>query len=302
MKQAFTVTIEGFSAGQDVAAVIQREIGQGSWTVHVEAQGQPEEDAHAGPLVSILLPAYNYGHRIERMIASIRAQSVQDVELIVVDDGSSDDTITRVRPMLGPQDRLVCHGKNQGAAAAINTAARFATGKFMTWVSADNEMTPDWLESLLAVLAANADTGVAYANYDRFNGPFYDPSVENRRYRTWGRPYDPARLLNDQNCFIGPAFLVRAEIWRAVGDLRGRNSCDYDHWLRIEEECQRRGLTFRYHGAVLCHYYAGDERITVTRRHEYDAGVWQEEARKRRLGPRGPHGNKMGVSQATIVS
>jgi hypothetical protein len=164
----------------------------------------------------------------------------------------------------------------------------------MTWVSADNEMTADWLETLLDVLKAHRDAGVAYANYDRFNGPHYDSAIAAAR--TWGKPYDPARLLSDQNCFIGPAFLVRAEVWRAVGELRGKISCDYDHWLRIEEECQRRGLTFRYHGSVLCHYYAGDERITVTRKHEYDATRWQAEARQRRGA------KKMGIVEATVVS
>jgi len=75
---------------------------------------------------------------------------------------------------------------------------------------------------------------------------------------------------------------VRRDVWEAVGDLRGRNSCDYDHWLRIEEECGKRGLAFKYLPQILCHYYAGDERTTVTRRNEYDAPRWQAEARARR--------------------
>jgi glycosyltransferase involved in cell wall biosynthesis len=173
---------------------------------------------------------------------------------------------------------MIVHGKNRGAAEAINTAARAATGKFMTWVSADNEMTPGWLAALLARMTSTV--GVAYANYDRFNGDKYVPPASPAR--TWGKPYDPTRLLNDQNCYIGPAFLVRAEIWREVGDLRGKINCDYDHWLRIEEACLARGMSFSYEPTVLCHYYAGNERITVTRRKEYDAHVWQEEARKRR--------------------
>jgi glycosyltransferase involved in cell wall biosynthesis len=265
MKQAFTVTVEGFAAGADVAGAIKSQLevhnGTPSWRVTVE------------PLVSILLPTYNYGHRIGRMIASIRAQSVQDVELIVVDDGSEDDTIARVRPLLGPGDRLLLHGKNQGAAAAINTAAAHATGRFMTWVSSDNEMTPDWLEKLIELMTSTV--GVAYANYDRFND-------EGPQKGTWGKPYDPARLLNDENCYIGPAFLMRADVWRETGEHRGRTAHDYDHWLRTEETCMRRGLTFVYCPDVLCHYYAGRERSTVTRKREYDAPSWQSEARSRR--------------------
>jgi glycosyltransferase involved in cell wall biosynthesis len=282
MKQKFTVTLEGATPGPGLARelVAAIEAWRPRWTATAVPQGEPEGEAvHAGPLVSILLPTYNYAHRIEKMIASIRAQLVKDVELIVVDDGSTDDTIVRVRPLLGPGDRLILHGKNRGAAAAINTASRTATGLFMTWVSADNEMDPKWLEILLGVLSDPA-VGVAYANYDRFSGACYDPATQDSR--AWGKPYDPSRLINDQNCFVGPAFLVRAEIWRETGELRGKNSCDYDHWLRIEETCMRQGVSFVYHPAILCHYYGGDERATVARRQDYDANVWQAEARKRR--------------------
>jgi glycosyltransferase involved in cell wall biosynthesis len=291
MKQTFTVTVEGFGAGADVAGQIKKLVSRNGlplWRVSVEPQGEPVEDVnHGGPLVSILLPTYNYAHRIERMIASIRAQSVKDVELIVVDDGSADDTIAKVRPLLGTRDRLLIHGKNFGAAEAINTAARAASGRYMTWVSADNEMTTGWLEKLLGIMTPAV--GVSYANYDRFSGAHYDPATQDPR--TWGKPYDPTRLLNDENCYIGPAFLVRSEVWRAVGGMRGKINCDYDHWLRIEEDCLRRGLSFAYCSQVLCHYYAGNERATVALRHEYDAGIWQAEARKRR-----------GVSEPATVS
>lgn len=276
MKQTFTVTVEGFAAGADVVGQIKKLSRNGipSWRVSVEAQGEPaEDDSLEGPLVSILLPNYNYAHRIERMIASIRAQSVSDYELIVVDDGSSDDSIAKIRSLLGTKDRLLLHGKNQGAAAAINTAAEAATGRFMTWVSSDNEMTPNWLERLLG--AMRPDVGVTYANYDRFND-------EGKQPGTWGKPYVQGALVHDQNCFIGPAFLVRSEVWRETGGLRGKNSCDYDHWLRIEETCMRRSLTFAYLTEILCHYYAGAERSTVARRQDYDANVWQAEAKKRR--------------------
>jgi glycosyltransferase involved in cell wall biosynthesis len=275
MKQTFKVTVSGFPAGEDVAAWIKRQIDNrsGDWSSKIEALTQPEEDSGPGPRVSILLPNFDYGHRVERMIRSIHSQTMQDYELIVVDDGSSDDSVARIRALLRPQDRLVLHGKNRGAAAAINTAAELASGRFTTWVSSDNEMTPDWLEKLLAAFAPNV--GVVYANYDRFND-------EGPMQGTWGKPYAAGQLVNDQNCFIGPAFMVRSEVWRETGMLRGKNSCDYDHWLRIEETCQRHGLTFTYLTDVLCHYYAGRERSTVARRNDYDANVWQAEAKRRR--------------------
>ena len=293
MKQTFKVTVNGFPAGEDVSAWIRRQLEQRSdpgWSVELEAQGEPLENSKTGPRVSILLPSYNYAHRIERMLRSIRAQTVKDVELIVCDDGSDDDSIAKVRPFLEPGDRLLLHGKNQGAAAAINTAASMATGQFITWVSADNEMTPDWLEKLLGAMTPG--TGVAYANYDRFN----DQGPQNGN---WGAHYDPDRLISDVNCYIGPSFMVRAEVWRETGELRGKNSCDYDHWLRIEETCMRNGLGFVYLPDVLCHYYAGNERSTVARSADYDAPRWQAEARKRRL-PYRPHPVNNVTSSATL--
>jgi len=232
---------------------------------------EPQPD----PLVSILLPTFDYAHRIEAMLSSLEEQTYANLELIVVDDGSSDCTIKTVQPWLGRLvTKFLVHGRNRGAAAAINTAAEHARGDLITWVSADNVMTPNWLAELVESMS-DPTVGVVYANYDRFND-------QGPQQGTWGKPYDPSRLLADENCFIGPAFAVRAEVWKETGELRGRNSCDYDHWLRIEETCQRRGLRFEYLPEVLCHYYSGNERATVTRSNEYDAHVWQAEAKKRR--------------------
>lgn len=228
------------------------------------------------PAVSVILPTFNYGHRIEAMLESLEAQSFKDFELIVVDDGSTDKTVEALLPWVdrGFVDRLVMHGSNRGAAEAINTGAQLAQGKHWTWVSADNTMTPDWLEVLVGRMA-NPKCGVAYAQYDRFND-------EGQQKGVWGKPYSPDALISDQNCYIGPAFLVRAKVWQETGPLRGKNSCDYDHWLRIEETCWRHGMNFQYVPQVLCHYYAGQERATVARRADYDAHHWQAEAKKRR--------------------
>jgi len=95
-------------------------------------------------------------------------------------------------------------------------------------------------------------------------------------------PYDPNRLINDQNCFFGPCFLIRTEVWRAVGGHRGKISHDYDHWLRVEEECAKRNLRIVCHPQPVCFYRTHDQRATVTRRREYDADHWQMVGKARR--------------------
>lgn len=224
--------------------------------------------------VSVIMPTFNQVSRIDSAIQSVLAQTFTDFELIVVDDGCTDGTEKKIVEALkaGRISAAAFHGKNQGAAEAINTGARLAKGNFLTWVSSDNLMEPKWLAVLLESMFRHG-VAVAYSAYERFGG-----SLTGKQ----GRPYDPKALISSSNCYIGPSFLVRSEVWRDVGDLRGRISCDYDHWLRIEEECWRRHLKIEYVDESLCQFYAGPERSSVRDAAQHDARHWQTEAVKRR--------------------
>ena len=241
------------------------------------------------PKVSVIMPTYNQSRWLPAALASIESQTFRDFRLIVVDDGSDDETgfvlaeaevdADRPLPFRRPQRRAwLALAENGGAAEAINKGARFdggdpfVAGVYRTWVSSDNEMTPDWLETLVPVLDAGA--GVAYGAFD-----WSRPSEPGHRLF---RAYAPDILINDLNCFVGPAFLIRADVWDEAGPHRGAISHDYDHWLRVEEVCWRRGLAIVGVDRVLCRYNAHKERATVVRAHEFDAPRWQAEARQRR--------------------
>lgn len=225
------------------------------------------------PRVSVIMPTFNQVSRIDSAIESVLAQTFKDYELIVVDDGCTDGTEKKIVEALkaGRVSAAAFHGQNRGAAEAINTGAERATGKFMTWVSSDNLMDPKWLEVLLGRMKPGV--GVVYSAYTRFGG-----SLVGRQ----GRPYDPKALISSPNCYFGPSFLIKAELWRDVGPLRGRISCDYDHWLRIEESCWEVGADIVYVDESLCQFYAGPERSSVRDAAQYDARRWQAEAVKRR--------------------
>lgn len=251
-----------------------------------EFMDMTDEAGGGNPLVSVILPTYQYGHRIEGMLESLEAQefSRNRFEVIVVDDGSTDDTASVLVPWVekGVVDTAISFGKNRGAAEAINAGSRMASGKYWAWVSADNVMTSDWLATLVRLM--EPDVGAVYSNYDRFDDhgrTTRGPSWGNPP-GTWGMPYDPGRLLRDQQCFFGPSFMIRADVWKAAGEHRGRGSHDYDHWLRVEEACASESLRIVYSEKVLCHYYCGNERSTVVRKSQYDADKWQAEARRRR--------------------
>jgi glycosyltransferase involved in cell wall biosynthesis len=106
-------------------------------------------------LVSVIIPAFNRERIIGRAIESVVAQSFQDFEIIVVDDGSRDETtknaikLTRSEPRL----HILRYETNQGAQAARNAGARAAQGKWLSFLDSDDEWLPRSLEMRLEIAA-----------------------------------------------------------------------------------------------------------------------------------------------------
>jgi glycosyltransferase involved in cell wall biosynthesis len=109
-----------------------------------------------GPRVSVVVPAYNAGRTIGETVRSALAQSVRDLEIIVVDDGSSDDTICVVGAIDDPRISVVPQ-QNSGAAAARNTGIRAAEGTWVAFLDADDIWMPTKLERQLAYADAHPD-------------------------------------------------------------------------------------------------------------------------------------------------
>lgn len=99
------------------------------------------------PLISVIIPAYNVEQYLESALASVFAQTLQDFECIVVDDGSTDGTPR----IIGREPRITAIRQiNQGASAARNAGLRIAHGEFVTFLDADNCWYPERLEVQLA--------------------------------------------------------------------------------------------------------------------------------------------------------
>ena len=115
------------------------------------------------PAVSVVIPAYNRAASIRTAIESVLAQSWRDLELIVVDDGSSDGTVEAVRGIDDPRIRLVLHETNRGAAAARNTGIAEARAPWVAFQDSDDEWLPGKLEKQMARLTApGADFVASY--------------------------------------------------------------------------------------------------------------------------------------------
>ncbi len=126
---------------------------------------------HGGRLsVSVIVPTFNGGSGLHPTIASLHRQTQRPVQIIIVDDGSTDDTratAARARA-LGLVDIVICHGTRCGRSAAINAAARFASGDLLMTVDADTVFEPTAIERLASVFkdarVAGASCNIAIAN------------------------------------------------------------------------------------------------------------------------------------------
>jgi glycosyltransferase involved in cell wall biosynthesis len=216
-----------------------------------------------GSRVWAVMPHFQQAEYILAAWESVRGEVGR---LCVVDDGS--ETPCVLADIFLPQ--------NMGTAFAINTGIQTllhqpAPADWLTWVSSDNIYRPGWVKALLD--ATDGDTGAVYGGFTWAKG---------RDERYLFVPHTPDRLINQEECYYGPVFLIRREVWKEAGPHRGKISHDYDHWLRVEEACWKMGKKIVGVDRDLCWYRAHDKRATVLRRDQYDAKHWQAEGKKRR--------------------
>jgi glycosyltransferase involved in cell wall biosynthesis len=179
------------------------------------------------PKISVILPTYNQAGYLPSSLESIAAQTCRDFELIVVDDGSTDQTpqvLADFRQRL-PFD--VISQKNRGLPAALNAGFARAAGQYLTWTSSDNVMLPPMLERLGETLDDCPDVGMVYSDWDDID----EAGQVIRAVRTL--EHDPVVLLRHN--YIRASFMYRRECRDAIGDYDPRTKYkeDHDYWLRI---------------------------------------------------------------------
>src|SRR5262245_18798192 len=186
------------------------------------------------PEVSVVIPVFNRAVKVRRAIASVLAQTFQNFEIIVVDDGSTDGTSSAVAAIADPRVTLIRHDRNRGGSAARNTGINASSVPFVAFLDSDDEWLPTKLERQLEVFERSSErVGLIYTWAERI---FPDGSVSRYIPR---RRVDLARALLTVN-FIGETSLgmVRRIALDAIGgfDETLPSSQDMDLWLRI---CER---------------------------------------------------------------
>src|SRR5262245_59288324 len=114
------------------------------------------EMSGGGPRMSVVIPNYNHGHFIEEALAAIARQTLPPSEVVVVDDGSTDDSVARLQSFAArmPCLKLHRHGENRGVNAACNTGLGLVNSDFVLFSAADDRLDPQTVERASAAAAA----------------------------------------------------------------------------------------------------------------------------------------------------
>lgn len=200
--------------------------------------------------VSVVLPVYNQAHYLPDALEGVFKQTYRGYELIVVDDGSTDETPMVLAQYQSRHDFEVIEQENQGLPRALNAGFSRARGEYLTWTSSDNIMLPDMLAVLVEALQRDPSVGLVYA--DRY--------LMDERGQDLGRldvpDYDPHLLLhaNLVNC----CFLYRRECMERVGgyDPDFVYSEDWEYWIRISRHYRMKRIPqalyrYRFHGTSM---------------------------------------------------
>lgn len=181
----------------------------------------------AAPLVSVIIPCYNDGQYLDDAIRSVFNQTETSFEVIVVDDGSTDDETIEILENLAWSRTRVIHQENRGLSAARNTGMSSAKGEYVVPLDADDELEPRFIETLAAALADRPNAAFAACRAVLFG----DINA------VWiPRPYNAYQLLLS-NSVVG-CVLLRKSAYEDVSGydeaLRNGNE-DWDLWIRLME-------------------------------------------------------------------
>jgi GT2 family glycosyltransferase len=210
------------------AAQVRSVLHEPGWHMQLD-----DETPGHSPAVSIITPAFNAARYLEESVESALAQTFRDFELLIVDDGSTDDTLAIARRLAARDSRVraVATAQRVGVSAARNVGFRHARGRFFALLDGDDIWLPDFLAAQLAVFDKSPAVDVVSGNALNLGGPSDGRPLRSASGES--RPITLIDMIEHED-----AVLVMSVLRRRVVDAIGgfsedlRRSEDYDFWLR----------------------------------------------------------------------
>lgn len=210
--------------------------------------------------VSVIMPAYNVAPYIGAAIDSVFAQTFADWELVIADDGSTDNSANVARAYAAKDPRVKLVGNpNGGVSVARNHAIRESSGEFLAILDSDDLWEPTYLEKQFAIFDEHPEVDIVTGN-----GWF----LGGRRHGLPARPWPDARpqptlatiLADEESIFI--MTVMRRRVYDRIGGFneRLRSNEDYEYWLRAATH----GFRFHRNDEPLGHYRRRDDSVSAS--------------------------------------
>lgn len=224
-------------------------------------------------MFSVIMPTYNRGHIIEKAIKSVLDQTHQNWELIIVDDGSRDNTCNTVCGISDDRIHYILCKKNEGANHARNIGIEKASGKYLAFLDSDNQWHKDYLESQLAILQNDTDSiDVVFARCNIIG--------------TWGYIAFPHNLYSDfstnekitkfalyNSIFDMNVMCMKRDVWEQAGKFDEKLS-KFQDWEFLLRMLAQKKYQFRFNDAVLCDNYIQNDSIANKKELFWDSRLY----------------------------
>lgn len=181
------------------------------------------------PLVSIIVPSFNQGHFIGETIASTLSQDYRPIEVLVLDGGSTDNTLSVLKEYSASPELKVWSESDQGVVDAVNKGLRKARGEVLAIQSSDDVYLPGAISAAVEALYAHPETGLVFGDVE------YIDEHSRVTGREVLRAFSLAEYLGRLTYIPQPSTFFRADVARVVGGWRAEVSyaADADFWIRI---------------------------------------------------------------------
>ena len=212
------------------------------------------------PKVSVVIPAYNHEKYVGEAIQSVLDQTFQDFELIIINDGSTDNTEAEILKFKDERIRYYMQ-ENRGLSATLNRGIELARGEFFNFLPSDDAFFPEKLEAQLKIFEKDPGLGLVFAYPQLINAE--GRQIKDDPVAQWVIvPYETKEeifpALFERDFLSAPSALIKMECFEKVGrfDESLKTAQDYDMWMRILKYYDLRLikkplLKYRWHGENL---------------------------------------------------
>jgi glycosyltransferase involved in cell wall biosynthesis len=191
------------------------------------------------PVVTVLMPVYNAERFLKQAIQSLLAQTFTDFELLIINDGSTDKSVSIIESFHDKRIRLVHNEKNSGVIDTLNKGITLATGKYIARMDADDYSLPSRFEKQVNYLEQHKDIAVLGTCIMQVNADGEELGAWNDDFQNTN-PQQIFKTVAKTNCIAHPTVMMRTEIVRCYAySKEQKGSEDWDLWMRLVSDRHR---------------------------------------------------------------